>query len=309
MTGIKKQTHTYNTNLGESLDEFFGADVREPLEFHVGQLLGEDRSRWAQLGDVHLKNTVDSSIRVRVWKKSGRHEIKCKWRATTFQRGVLRAMKGERGGPRIHSTEFTKTKSGNGRKPHTSPSFPFQFSSCRRLLLGQIQPSSYLHRGFQVVSGRPTPRRSQPPPPLDKDPLVVSWTAVVSKRLCQRFEGRGNDFEGCFDADRAMTKFISGCVALRWYLAVVYGWCINLSFVVMISGDGGVGRERTRGYCLSEESLRWILSGIIFRSWIVKCFTSPGWILFHRGFRVVCRGFTTLYTIMYFVLSFTTFIL
>lgn len=99
VTGIKNQTHThihtYNTNLGKSLDEFFGADVREPLEFHVGQLLGEDRGRWAQLGDVHLKNTVDSSIRVRVWKKSGRHEIKCKWRATTFQRGVLRAMKGE----------------------------------------------------------------------------------------------------------------------------------------------------------------------------------------------------------------------
>lgn len=77
----------------------------------------------------------------------------------------------------------------------------------------------------------------------------------------------------------------------------------------MISGVGGVGRERTRGYCLSEESLRWILSGIIFRSWIVKCFTSPAWILFHRGFRVVCRGFTTLYIVVYFVSSFTTFIL
>lgn len=116
----------------------------------------------------------------------------------------------------IHSTEFTKTKSGNGRKPHTSPSFPFQFSSCRRL--GQIQPSSYLRRGFQVVSGRPTPRRSQP---LDKDPLGVSWTAVVSKRLCQRFEGRGNDFEGCFDAERWPSLyrcFIVGFDIWRWFM-------------------------------------------------------------------------------------------
>ena len=46
------------TNLGEGLDEFLGADVGEPLEFHVGQLLRQDRGWRTQLGDVHLKNEV-----------------------------------------------------------------------------------------------------------------------------------------------------------------------------------------------------------------------------------------------------------
>lgn len=89
--------------------------------------------------------------------------------------GVLRAMKGRRAGvdslDGIH--EDKKRKRAEATHAPLS-SFPFQFSCCR-LLPGQIQPSSYLRRGrgFQVVSGRPTSRRSalnRPLPLLDKDP-------------------------------------------------------------------------------------------------------------------------------------------
>lgn len=111
------------------MDEFFGADVREPLEFHVGQLLGEDRGRRAQLGDVHLKNTVDSSIPLQVSKRSRPPMKSRKWRATTFQwSGSMKASdEREEGVARFAGWNSRwKTKSGNGRKPHTRP-FPLSF--------------------------------------------------------------------------------------------------------------------------------------------------------------------------------------
>lgn len=148
------------------MDEFFGADVREPLEFHVGQLLGEDRGRWAQLGDVHLKNTVDSSIRLEVSKKSRHH----------LSTVVLRGMKGRGAGVAPDSPDGIH-EDKNGRKRAEATHAPLSFPIF--LLPGQIQPSSYLRlgRGFQVVSGRPTSRRSALNHPissplllLDKDP-------------------------------------------------------------------------------------------------------------------------------------------
>ena len=132
------------TNLGKGLDEFFWADIREPLEFHVGQLLCQDRGRWAQLGDVHLKNGVTVPFVSSVEEKR-RREIMCKSVALVV--GVRDAMKGRRQ-RELDSQRCRKTESGNGRKLRvhvaTPPLFLSNFTcSC---FAEQIRASSYLRR-------------------------------------------------------------------------------------------------------------------------------------------------------------------
>lgn len=110
-----------------------------------------------------------------------------------------RAMKGRRVWPDsldgIHDGR-QKAETGGSHTRAPSP-FPFQFSRCR-LLPGQIQPpSSYLRggRGLQVVSGRPTSRRSRPPLSLSSIKIRHKGEPWVGrcrfKALClrQRFRG------------------------------------------------------------------------------------------------------------------------
>lgn len=57
------------THFGESLHEFLGSDVREPLEFHVSQLLCQYSGWRAELGDVHLRGKItilDESLLVKI---------------------------------------------------------------------------------------------------------------------------------------------------------------------------------------------------------------------------------------------------
>lgn len=111
---------------------------------------------------------------------------------------VLRGMKGRGAGVAPDSPDGIH-EDKNGRKrveaTHAPLSFPIFL-----LPPGQIQPSSYLRlgRGFQVVSGRPTSRRSALNHPissplllLDKDPSQRWAASVVSKRYVS-----SNDSEG-----------------------------------------------------------------------------------------------------------------
>lgn len=210
------------------MDKFFGADVREPLEFHVSQLLGEDRGRWAQLGDVHLKNTVDSSIRLQVSKKS-RYHLSIEWEYCERWKGGGRAW--------IRWMEFTKTKSGNGRKPHTRPFPPFlsnfPAAACcpdkfnRVLIFVGDAVSKWFpadRRRDALLSTAPSPssikirRRSEP---------WVSFQSVMSPPTIQRGRSRCRFCTTLvLVAERLTTKFILGCCTWVWCLAEG----INLSF-------------------------------------------------------------------------------
>lgn len=50
--------------LGEGLDELLGADVGEPLEFNVSQLLRQDRGRGTQFRHVDLKHTGKGMVKL-----------------------------------------------------------------------------------------------------------------------------------------------------------------------------------------------------------------------------------------------------
>lgn len=153
----------------------------------MGQLLGEDRGRWAQLGDVHLKNTVDSSIRLEVSKKSRHH----------LSTVVLRGMKGRgRAWRPIRRMEFTKTKTGgNGRKPHTRP-FPFQFSCCRPGKFNRVLIFVWdaVSKWFPADRRRDALLSTTPSPPLSfssikirrRDEPRVSFQSVMSPPTIQR---------------------------------------------------------------------------------------------------------------------------